>query len=109
LEGVNYAAQKLLDYQRKGDPPSHVTSSLMTLKVTRQSPSDIEDAALDGGEVTFQLPPRVKKDKLNHLDAVNTKVSVNPSLFAFAHIPPINNEETERVKNHLLQFSADYK
>ena len=75
MEGVNYAAQKILDYQRKGDPPSHVTSGLMKLTLTRQSPSDIDGAALDGGEVTFQFPPEVKKEKLLKFDTVNTKVS----------------------------------
>lgn len=48
----------------------------MTMTVRRQSPSEIDDAALDGGEVTFQLPPEVKKEKLEQLDAVDTKVSV---------------------------------
>ena len=49
------------------------------MTVRRQSPSEIDDAALDGGEVTFQLPPEVKKEKLEQLDAVNTKVSVKLS------------------------------
>ncbi len=79
MEGVNYAAQKILDYQRKGDPPSHVTSGLMKFTLTRQFPSDIDDAALDGGEVTFQCPREVKKDKLEQFDTVNTKVSLNLS------------------------------
>lgn len=65
-----------MDYQRKGDPPSHVSSSLMKLTLTRQSPSDINDAALNGGEVTFQIPHEVKKDKLSSFNAVNTKVSL---------------------------------
>lgn len=74
MEGINYAAQKILDYQRKDDPPSHVNSGLMKLTLTRQSPNDIDDAALDGGEVTFQIPSEVKKDNLGAFDAVNTKV-----------------------------------
>ncbi|XP_020607936.1 LOW QUALITY PROTEIN: polycystic kidney disease protein 1-like 2 [Orbicella faveolata] len=74
LEGVKYAAQKILDYQRKGDPPSHVTSGLMKLTLARQSPSDIDNATLDGGEVTFQFPWNVTIDKLKQFDTVNTKV-----------------------------------
>ena len=77
LEGVNYAAQKILDYQRKGDPPSHVTSGLMKLMLARQSPSDIDNATLVGGEVTFQFPRNVTIDKLKQFDTVNTKVCFN--------------------------------
>ena len=47
----------------------------MTLTLTCQSPIDIGDAALDGGEVTFQIPPEVKKNKLGQVNEVNTKVS----------------------------------
>ena len=49
----------------------------MKLTVTSQSPSNISAAALDGGMVTFQLPTEVKKNKLDRLDAVNTKVGLN--------------------------------
>ena len=52
-----------------------MTSGLMTLTLTRQSPTDIGEAALDGGKVTFQIPSEVKKDKLGQKDVVNTKVS----------------------------------
>ena len=52
-----------------------MTSGLMTLTLTRQSPTDIGEAALDGGEVTFQIPSEVKKDKIGKKDVVNTKVS----------------------------------
>ena len=52
-------------------------SGLMKLTVTSQSPSNISAAALDGGMVTFQLPSEVKKNKLDRLDAVNTKVGLN--------------------------------
>ena len=75
LKGVNYAAQKLLDYQRNGDPPNHVSSSLMKMTLTRQSPSDINDAALNGGVVTFKIPEELKKDRLGAFNTVNTKVS----------------------------------
>ena len=86
MEGINYAAQKILDYQRKGEPPSHVNSGLMKLTLTRQSPNDIDDAALDGGEVIFQIPPEVKKDNLGAFDAVNTKVR-----FFFRRYSPIDH------------------
>lgn len=52
-------------------------SGLMKLTVTSQSPSNISAAALDGGMVNFQLPKEVKKNKLDRLDAVNTKVGLN--------------------------------
>ena len=52
-------------------------SGLMMLTVTSQSPSNISAAALDGGKVTFQLPTEVTKNKLDRLDAVNTKVGLN--------------------------------
>ena len=49
----------------------------MKLTVTSQSPSNISAAALDGGKVTFRLPTEVTKNKLDRLDAVNTKVGLN--------------------------------
>ena len=52
-------------------------SGLMKLTVTSQSPSNISAAALDGGNITFQLPTEVTKYELNRLDAVNTKVGLN--------------------------------
>ena len=52
-------------------------SGLMKLTVTSQSPSNISAAALDGGMVTFQLSTEVTKNKLDRLDAVNTKVGLN--------------------------------
>lgn len=57
----------------------------MTLTLTRQSPADIGEAALDGGEVTFQIPSEVKKDKLGQKDVVNTKVSGVPQAHACAY------------------------
>ena len=85
MEGVNYAAQKILDYQRKGDPPSHVTSGLMTLTLARQSPSDIDNATLVGGEVTFQFPRNATIDKLKEFDTVNTKVCLDLSIILFSY------------------------
>lgn len=93
MEGVNYAAQKILDYQRKGAPPSHVISGLMKLTLTHQSSSDINDAALDGGEVTFHFPPEVKKGKLEQSDTVNTKVSSNSSIIILFYMIEITNSK----------------
>lgn len=74
LEGIDYVARKLLDYQIIGDSPSHVTSGLMTLTVSRQCPSDISDAALNSGLVVFRIPSELKHVKLDGFDVVNTKV-----------------------------------
>ncbi|XP_068716630.1 polycystin-1-like protein 2 [Montipora capricornis] len=74
LEGIDYAAHKLLNYKLRGDSPSHVTSGLMTLTVTRQSPRDITNAALNGEKVNFQIPSEVKNVKLGQVAVVNTKV-----------------------------------
>lgn len=57
-----------------GDSPSHVTTGLMTLTVSRQSPRDIGDAASKSGQVVFRIPSEVKNVKLEGLDAVNIKV-----------------------------------
>ena len=76
LEGIDYAAHKLLNYKLRGDSPSHVTSGLMTLTVTRQSPKDITSAALNGGKVNFQIPSEVKNVKLGQVAVVNTKVKL---------------------------------
>lgn len=46
----------------------------MTLTVSRQSPSDIRDAALKSGMVVFRIPSEVKNVKLAGFDVVNTKV-----------------------------------
>ncbi|PFX17783.1 Polycystic kidney disease protein 1-like 2 [Stylophora pistillata] len=88
LKGINYAAQKLLDYQRNGDPPNHVSSSLMKMTLTRQSPSDINDAALNGGVVTFKIPEELKKDRLGAFNTVNTKV------ITMSQTPFISNDAT---------------
>lgn len=74
LEGIDYVARKLLDYQIIGDSPSHVTSGLMTLTVSRQCPRDISDAALNSGLVVFRIPSELKHVKLDGFDVVNTKV-----------------------------------
>lgn len=49
----------------------------MKLTLARQSPSDIDDATLDGGEVIFQLPRNVTIEKLKQINTVNTKVSLD--------------------------------
>ena len=57
----------------------------MKLTLAQQSPSDIDNATLDGGEVTFQFPRNVTIDKLKHFDTVNTKVRLNISMILFTH------------------------
>ena len=57
----------------------------MKLTLARQSPSDIDNATLEGGEVTFQLPMNVTIDRLKQLDTVNTKVRLNLSITLLSH------------------------
>lgn len=49
----------------------------MKLMLARQSSSDIDNATLVGGEVTFQFPRNVTIDKLKQFDTVNTKVRLD--------------------------------
>ena len=56
----------------------------MKLTLARQSVSDIHNATLDGGEVTFQFPRNVTIDKLKHFDTLNTKVRLNISMILFS-------------------------
>ena len=60
-----------------------MTSGLMKLTLARQSPSDIDNATLDGGEVTFQFLRNVTIEKLKQFDTVNTKVRVDISMILF--------------------------
>lgn len=90
-----------MDYQRKGDPPSHVTSGLMKLTLARQSPSDIDNATLDGGEVIFQFPRNVTKDRLKQFDTVNTKVSLDLSILLFSYDIKFDNSDELR-KNAVI-------
>ena len=55
----------------------------MKLTLARQSPSDIDNATLDGGEVTFQFPRNVTIEKLKQFDTVNTKVRMEVSMILF--------------------------
>ena len=55
----------------------------MKLTLARQSPSDIDNATLDEGEVTFQFPRNATIDKLKHFDTVNTKVRLDVSMILF--------------------------
>lgn len=57
----------------------------MKLTLARQSPSDIDDATLDGGEVIFQLPRNVTIDKLKQINTVNTKVSLDLSIILVSY------------------------
>ena len=57
----------------------------MKLTLARQSPSDIDNATLDGEEVTFQFPWNVTKDRLKQFDTVNTKVSLDLSILLFSY------------------------
>jgi len=56
----------------------------MKLTLARQSPSDIDNATLDGGEVTFQFPWNVTIDKLKQFDTVNTKVRLDLTIVLFS-------------------------
>ena len=55
----------------------------MKLTLARQSPSDIDNATSDGGEVTFQFPRNVTTEKLKQFDIINTKVRVDVSMILF--------------------------
>ena len=57
----------------------------MKLTLARQSPSDIDAATLDGGEVTFQFPRNVTIDRLKQFDTVNTKVRSDLSIIVSSH------------------------
>lgn len=57
----------------------------MKLTLARQSPSDINDATLDGGEVIFQLPRNVTIEKLKQINTVNTKVSLDLSIILVSY------------------------
>ena len=57
----------------------------MKLTLARQSPRDIDNATLDGGEVTFQFPRNVTMDKLKQFDTVDTKVSLEISIILFSY------------------------
>ena len=66
-----------------------MTTRLITQTLSRQSPTDIMDEALDGEEVSFRLPWEVKRDKLGHLETVDSKVgdwSSDSRLFALFSI-----------------------
>lgn len=56
----------------------------MKLTLVRQSPSDIDNATLDGGEVTFQFPWNVTIDKLKQFETVNTKVRLDLTIVLFS-------------------------